>query len=222
MERAGRQPEARGAGHLRDLRARQRLRDRARPGGGVGRGLAFHQPKNEQSMVHAAIGYARANNLLSTLACSASIGPGSTNLLTGAATATVNRVPVLLLPSDTFSHRRPDPVMQALEHPQADLSARRRSRRHGCRARQRRCLGCDQRLADRVRAASALRRNAGFARRRSRRGAAAQRRLQRERHASSGPRGGGPGDRVRRAGAVRRGDRPGGGVRVSPGSHPMG
>ena len=88
-----------------------------------GRSLSFHQPKNEQSMVHAAIGYARANNLLSTLACSASIGPGSTNLLTGAATATVNRVPVLLLPSDTFANRRQGPVMQALEHPlEADLT----------------------------------------------------------------------------------------------------
>jgi 3D-(3,5/4)-trihydroxycyclohexane-1,2-dione acylhydrolase (decyclizing) len=81
-----------------------------------GRSLTYHQPKNEQSMVHAAIGYARANSLLSTLACSASIGPGSTNLLTGAATATVNRVPVLLLPSDTFANRRQGPVMQALEH----------------------------------------------------------------------------------------------------------
>ena len=68
----------------------------------AGRSLRFHQPKNEQAMVHAAIGFARANHLLSTLACTASIGPGSTNLLTGAATATVNRVPVLLLPSDTF------------------------------------------------------------------------------------------------------------------------
>ena len=88
-----------------------------------GRSLSFHQPKNEQSMVHAAIGYARANKLLSTLACSASIGPGSTNLLTGAATATVNRVPVLLLPSDTFANRRQGPVMQALEHPlEADLT----------------------------------------------------------------------------------------------------
>ena len=87
----------------------------------AGRSLHFHQPKNEQAMVHAAIGFARANHLLSTLACTASIGPGSTNLLTGAATATVNRVPVLLLPSDTFAHRRPDPVMQALENPrQAD------------------------------------------------------------------------------------------------------
>src|SRR5215212_6300365 len=89
----------------------------------AGRSLSFHQPKNEQSMVHAAIGYARANNLLSTLACTASIGPGSTNLLTGAATATVNRVPVLLLPSDTFANRRQGPVMQALEHSlEADLT----------------------------------------------------------------------------------------------------
>jgi 3D-(3,5/4)-trihydroxycyclohexane-1,2-dione acylhydrolase (decyclizing) len=89
----------------------------------AGRELAFHQPKNEQAMVHAAIGYARANDLLSTLACTASIGPGSTNLLTGAATATVNRVPVLLLPSDTFANRRQGPVMQALEHPrEADLT----------------------------------------------------------------------------------------------------
>src|SRR5215210_8586907 len=88
-----------------------------------GRSLSFHQPKNEQSMVHAAIGYARANDLLATFACSASIGPGSTNLLTGAATATVNRVPVLLLPSDTFANRRQGPVMQALEHPlEADLT----------------------------------------------------------------------------------------------------
>jgi 3D-(3,5/4)-trihydroxycyclohexane-1,2-dione acylhydrolase (decyclizing) len=78
--------------------------------------LRFHQPKNEQAMVHAAIGYAREQNLLSTLACTASIGPGSTNLLTGAATATVNRVPVLLLASDTFANRRQGPVMQALEH----------------------------------------------------------------------------------------------------------
>jgi 3D-(3,5/4)-trihydroxycyclohexane-1,2-dione acylhydrolase (decyclizing) len=89
----------------------------------AGRELAFHQPKSEQAMVHAAIGYARASNLLSTLACTASIGPGSTNLLTGAASAAVNRVPVLLLPSDTFANRRQGPVMQALEHPlEADLT----------------------------------------------------------------------------------------------------
>ena len=89
----------------------------------AGRSLRFLQPKNEQAMVHAALGYARASNLLSTLACTASIGPGSTNLLTGAATATVDRVPVLLLPSDTFANRRQGPVMQALEHPrEADLT----------------------------------------------------------------------------------------------------
>ena len=89
-----------------------------------GRELAFHQPKNEQAMVHAAIGFSRASNLMATLACTASIGPGSTNLLTGAATATVNRVPVLLLPSDEFAGRRGDPVMQALEHPRAaDVTA---------------------------------------------------------------------------------------------------
>jgi 3D-(3,5/4)-trihydroxycyclohexane-1,2-dione acylhydrolase (decyclizing) len=88
-----------------------------------GRTLRFHQPKNEQAMVHAAIGFAREQRLLSTLACTASIGPGSTNLLTGAATATVNRVPVLLLPSDTFANRRQGPVMQALEHAlEADLT----------------------------------------------------------------------------------------------------
>jgi 3D-(3,5/4)-trihydroxycyclohexane-1,2-dione acylhydrolase (decyclizing) len=88
-----------------------------------GRELAFIQPKNEQASVHAAIGFARASNLLSTLACTASVGPGSTNLLTGAATATVNRVPVLLLPADGFAARRGDPVMQALEHPrEADLT----------------------------------------------------------------------------------------------------
>jgi 3D-(3,5/4)-trihydroxycyclohexane-1,2-dione acylhydrolase (decyclizing) len=89
----------------------------------AGHQLAFHQPKNEQAMVHAAIGYARASNLLSTLACTASIGPGSTNMLTGAASATVNRVPVLLLPSDTFANRRQGAVMQALEHSrEADLT----------------------------------------------------------------------------------------------------
>jgi 3D-(3,5/4)-trihydroxycyclohexane-1,2-dione acylhydrolase (decyclizing) len=82
----------------------------------AGRALAFHQPKTEQGMVHAAIGYAKASRGLATMACTASIGPGSTNMVTGAATATVNRVPVLLLPSDTFANRRQGPVMQALDH----------------------------------------------------------------------------------------------------------
>jgi 3D-(3,5/4)-trihydroxycyclohexane-1,2-dione acylhydrolase (decyclizing) len=88
-----------------------------------GRELPYHQPKNEQSMVHTAIGFAKASNRLATLACTASIGPGSTNMITGAATATVNRVPVLLLPSDTFANRRQGPVLQQLEHPvEADVS----------------------------------------------------------------------------------------------------
>jgi 3D-(3,5/4)-trihydroxycyclohexane-1,2-dione acylhydrolase (decyclizing) len=85
--------------------------------------LPFHQPRNEQAMVHAAIGYAKASRRLATLACTASIGPGSTNMLTGAATATTNRLPVLLLPSDTFANRRQGPVLQQLEHAiEADVS----------------------------------------------------------------------------------------------------
>jgi 3D-(3,5/4)-trihydroxycyclohexane-1,2-dione acylhydrolase (decyclizing) len=85
--------------------------------------LPLFQPKNEQAMVHTAIGYAKASRRLSTLACSASIGPGSTNMLSGAATAMVSRLPVLLLPSDTFATRRQGPVLQQLEHPvEADTS----------------------------------------------------------------------------------------------------
>jgi 3D-(3,5/4)-trihydroxycyclohexane-1,2-dione acylhydrolase (decyclizing) len=88
-----------------------------------GHDLMFYQPKNEQAMVHAAIGYAKAKNRRSTLACTASIGPGSMNMITGAATATVNRIPVLLLPADVFAHRRPGNVLQQLEHPiERDLS----------------------------------------------------------------------------------------------------
>ena len=66
-----------------------------------GQDLPFYQPCNEQSMVHTASGFAKANLRLSTLACTSSIGPGATNMITGAATATVNRLPVLLLPSTT-------------------------------------------------------------------------------------------------------------------------
>lgn len=85
--------------------------------------LRFYQPKNEQSMVHTAIGFAKATRRLSTLACTASIGPGSTNLVSGAATATTNRLPVLLLPADTFATRFQGPVLQQLEHPtEADAS----------------------------------------------------------------------------------------------------
>jgi 3D-(3,5/4)-trihydroxycyclohexane-1,2-dione acylhydrolase (decyclizing) len=81
--------------------------------------LPLYQPKNEQAMVHAALGLAKATRRLSTFACTASIGPGAANMLTGAATATVNRLPVLLLPADTFANRRQGPVLQQLEHPSA-------------------------------------------------------------------------------------------------------
>jgi len=79
--------------------------------------LPFLQPKNEQGMVHMATAFAKAKRRLATLACTTSIGPGATNLVTGAATATVNRLPVLLLPGDVFASRLPDPVLQQLEHP---------------------------------------------------------------------------------------------------------
>ena len=88
-----------------------------------GGALPLYQPKNEQAMVHTALGLAKASRRLSTLACTASIGPGATNMLTGAATATINRLPVLLLPSDTFANRKQGPVLQQLEHPvDADLT----------------------------------------------------------------------------------------------------
>jgi 3D-(3,5/4)-trihydroxycyclohexane-1,2-dione acylhydrolase (decyclizing) len=79
--------------------------------------LPFHQARNEQAMVHIAAGYARQRNRLGTYACTTSIGPGATNMVTGAALATINRLPVLLLPSDTFATRAPHPVLQQLEAP---------------------------------------------------------------------------------------------------------
>ena len=79
--------------------------------------LTYYQARNEQGMVHAAAGFAKMRNRLATLACTTSIGPGATNMLTGAAAATVNRLPVLLLPGDVFASRRPDPVLQQLEMP---------------------------------------------------------------------------------------------------------
>ncbi len=81
--------------------------------------LRFYQARNEQNMVHTAVGYARTTNRLQTFACTASIGPGSTNMLTGAALATIDRIPVLLLPSDNFATRAPDPVLQQLENEQS-------------------------------------------------------------------------------------------------------
>ena len=81
--------------------------------------LTYYQARNEQAMVHAASGYARMKNRLGALVCTTSIGPGATNMVTGAALATVNRLPVLLLPGDVFASRRPDPVLQQLEVPTA-------------------------------------------------------------------------------------------------------
>ena len=77
--------------------------------------ISFHQARNEQAMVHIAAGYARQRNRLGTYVCTTSIGPGATNMITGAALATINRLPVLLLPSDTFASRLPHPVLQQLE-----------------------------------------------------------------------------------------------------------
>lgn len=81
--------------------------------------MPFLQGRNEQAMVHAAVGYARQSNRLSAHAVTTSIGPGATNLVTGAALATINRLPVLLLPGDTFATRPADPVLQQLEVPGA-------------------------------------------------------------------------------------------------------
>jgi 3D-(3,5/4)-trihydroxycyclohexane-1,2-dione acylhydrolase (decyclizing) len=85
--------------------------------------LPYLQARNEQAMVHAAAAYARMRNRLTTLACTSSIGPGATNMVTGAALATINRLPVLLLPGDVFATRAADPVLQQLEDPrQYDVS----------------------------------------------------------------------------------------------------
>jgi len=79
--------------------------------------LPFRMARNEQSMVHSAVGYARHKDRLQAFACTSSIGPGATNMITGAALATVNRLPVLLLPGDVFASRVSDPVLQQLERP---------------------------------------------------------------------------------------------------------
>ncbi|MEE2753606.1 MAG: 3D-(3,5/4)-trihydroxycyclohexane-1,2-dione acylhydrolase (decyclizing) [Candidatus Latescibacterota bacterium] len=75
----------------------------------------FYQTRNEQAMVHTSIAYAKMKNRLSTFACTTSIGPGATNMITGAATATINRLPVLLLPGDIFARRNVAPVLQQVE-----------------------------------------------------------------------------------------------------------
>ena len=77
--------------------------------------LPYHPARNEQAMVHVAAAYARQRNRLGAFACTTSVGPGATNMVTGAALATINHVPVLLLPGDTFATRTPHPVLQQLE-----------------------------------------------------------------------------------------------------------
>ncbi|HLV71920.1 3D-(3,5/4)-trihydroxycyclohexane-1,2-dione acylhydrolase (decyclizing) [Actinomadura hallensis] len=93
---------------------------------GVGQALLEHaddfpyyMARNEQAMVHTAAGYARMNDRLATFACTSSIGPGATNMVTGAALATINRLPVLLLPGDIFATRPANPVLQELEDPRS-------------------------------------------------------------------------------------------------------
>lgn len=86
--------------------------------------MPYYRPQNEQSQVHIATAFAKHHNRLRAFACTSSIGPGATNMLTGAATATVNRIPVLLFPSDYFANRLVDPVLQQVEHPvEHDVSA---------------------------------------------------------------------------------------------------
>jgi 3D-(3,5/4)-trihydroxycyclohexane-1,2-dione acylhydrolase (decyclizing) len=81
------------------------------------RGLRYYLFRNEQAMVHAAVAFAKASFRLRTMVCTSSIGPGATNMLTGAALATINRIPVLLLPGDIFATRKVAPVLQQLESP---------------------------------------------------------------------------------------------------------
>ena len=81
--------------------------------------LPYYLGRNEQGMVHTAAGFARMHNRLSTLAVTTSIGPGATNMVTGAALATVNRLPVMLLPGDVFATRAANPLLQELEDPRS-------------------------------------------------------------------------------------------------------
>lgn len=83
----------------------------------VGTDLPYYRAQNEQAMVHTAVAYAKMKNRLETFACTSSVGPGATNMITGAALATVNRLPVLLLPGEVFASRVPHPVLQQLEYP---------------------------------------------------------------------------------------------------------
>ena len=83
----------------------------------------YYLPRNEQAMVHTAVAFSKMNNRLRAFACTSSIGPGATNMVTGAGTATINRIPVLLLPGDIFARRNVAPVLQQLESGQTqDIS----------------------------------------------------------------------------------------------------
>ncbi|NEC17287.1 3D-(3,5/4)-trihydroxycyclohexane-1,2-dione acylhydrolase (decyclizing) [Streptomyces parvus] len=97
----------------------QALVEAGHGGNGTAHRMPYLQGRNEQAMVHAAVGYARQSGRLSAQAVTTSIGPGATNLVTGAALATINRLPVLLLPGDAFATRPADPVLQQLEVPYA-------------------------------------------------------------------------------------------------------
>jgi 3D-(3,5/4)-trihydroxycyclohexane-1,2-dione acylhydrolase (decyclizing) len=77
--------------------------------------LRYYQARNEQAMVHTAAAFAKTKNRLQTLVCTSSVGPGATNMVTGAAAATINRLPVLLLPGDIFARRNVGPVLQQVE-----------------------------------------------------------------------------------------------------------
>ena len=97
--------------------------------GGLGQALQqnqefrYYQTRNEQAMVHTAAAFAKMKNRLQTFVCTSSIGPGATNMITGAAGATINRLPVLLLPGDIFARRNVAPVLQQLESEQTqDIS----------------------------------------------------------------------------------------------------
>ncbi len=97
---------------------------------GIGQALTenpdfkYYQTRNEQAMVHTAIAYAKMKNRQQIFACTTSIGPGAMNMMTGAQTATINRLPVLLLPGDIFARREPDPVLQQVEYENTqDLAA---------------------------------------------------------------------------------------------------
>ncbi len=82
-----------------------------------GHSLKFYQGHNEQGMAHAAMAFAKQKNRRQIIACTSSIGPGALNMVTAAGTATANRIPLLLLPGDTFACRQPDPVLQQIEQP---------------------------------------------------------------------------------------------------------